>query len=136
VYWLMVALQSRGIPFERVIGDMERPEKDEPLDEIPDLMTEPDWTAELQANVRRIREAVKTGDLFELNGMGYLLNEGVNNASVALVDRSTELNTAFRAKGADVRAATEAADALTGIICLCELAGVNFDEVMDKEMGK
>ncbi len=136
VYWLMVALQSRGIPFERVISEMYRPEKDEPLDEIPDLMTAPDWPTELQTNVRRIRDAVKTGDLFELNGMGYLLNEGVNNASVALVDRSTELNTAFRAKGADVRATAEAADALTGLICLCELAGVDFAEVMDKEMGK
>ncbi len=136
VYWLMVSLQSRGIRFEDVIGNLYRPEKDEPEPEVPDLAPTVDYPAELEANIRRIRTAVQTGDLFELNGMGYLLNEGVNAASVSLVDRSTELNTAFRAKGADVLATAEAADALTGLICLCELAGVDFAEVMDKEMGK
>ncbi|HRH93306.1 MAG TPA: hypothetical protein PKV72_02110 [Candidatus Peribacteria bacterium] len=135
VYWLMVSLQSRGLRLEEVINDLYRPEKEESEPDVPDLEPGIEWRSELEGNVRRLRAAVRNGDMLELNGMGYLINEGVNTASVSLVDRATELNTAFRSSS-DLTAIQEAADALSGIVCLCEMAGVSFDEVMDKEMGK
>jgi phosphoribosyl-ATP pyrophosphohydrolase len=136
VFWLLVSLQARRLPIERVIDALYRPEKEEvddgPRDEEPQPI---DWAAELEGNIRRMRTAVRTGDLLELNGLGYLLNEGVTNASVAVGDKALELTTAFRKRG-DSASEVAAADGLGSLICLCELAGIPFDEVMDAERGK
>lgn len=135
VFWLLVSLQARRLPIERVIDKLYRPEKEEDGDPKDAEPAPIDWAAELEGNIRRMRTAVRTGDLLELNGLGYLLNEGLSNASVAVGDSALELTTAFRKRG-DAASEIAAADGLGALICLCELAGIPFDEVMDTERGK